>query len=348
MKEPPSYTLLLNLFSDQGLFYILSLIGITFFLFLSAIISASEGAFFSFGARHLDRFRSSANRQNQLIADLLGRPRLLLVSFIILNTGVNVGIITISTSLVWEIVSALKFKVWIILLALALCILAIAAICEFIPKIYGVKHNIRLAQRTCYVWKVWIEMLRPFSIFIIKTGQLLEKRLEKSGHQSKADELSHVLELATENTMEAGTDRLFLQRLLNFGTLTVKEVMRPRHEISAIKTETSFQELMNFISKTGFARIPVYRKNIDNIVGVLYPKDLLPFLKEKTYPWQNLIRPGFFVNDGKKISSLLKDFQEKHVHMAIAINDSRSTVGLITLEDIVQEIIGDVKEIEIS
>lgn len=205
-----------------------------------------------------------------------------------------------------------------------------------------------MAQRTSYLWKVWIKMLRPFSTFVIKTGQLLEKKLEKRGQQSKADELSHVLELATENSLEAGGDRLFLQRLLNFGTLTVKEVMRPRNQISAIKTEMSFQELMNYVSKTGFARIPVYRKGIDNIVGVLYPKDLLPFIEERSYPWQNLIRPGFFVNETMKISSLLKDFQEKHVHMAIAINDSRTTVGLITLEDIVQEIIGDIKEVEIG
>jgi putative hemolysin len=233
-------------------------------------------------------------------------------------------------------------------MALALCILAIGVVGELIPRIYGVKHNIRLAQRTSYLWQGWIKMLRPFSIFIIKTGQLLEKRLDKSVQQSKADELSHVLELATENSLEDRGERLFLQRLLNFGTLTVKDVMRPRNQISAIKTEMSFHELMNYISKTGFARIPVYRKGIDNIVGVLYPKDLLPFIEEKTYPWQNLIRPGFFVNESMKISSLLRDFQEKHVHMAIALNDSRSTVGLITLEDIVQEIIGDVREIEIS
>jgi CBS domain containing-hemolysin-like protein len=348
VKEPPSYTLLLNILSGQGLFYAFSVAGIIFFLLLSAIISASEAAFFSFGSRHLDRFRSSTNKRNQLIADLLGRPRLLLVSFIILNTFVNVSIITISTSLVWEIVSTMKFKVSIILLTLALCMLAIAIVGEFIPRIYGVKHNIRLAQRTSYAWKVWIEMLRPFSIFVIKSGQLLEKRLEKKGKPSKADELSHVLELAVENTLEAGGDRLFLQRLLNFGTLTVRQVMRPRNEISAIKTDMTFQELMNYISKTGFARIPVYRKGIDNIVGVLYPKDLLPFIEERSYPWQNLIRPGLFVNEGMKISLLLKEFQERHVHMAIVINEARITVGLITLEDIVQEIIGDIKEVEIS
>ena len=179
-------------------------------------------------------------------------------------------------------------------------------------------------------------------------GQLLEKRIEKGESQSTAGELNQALELAAENTLASGGDTLFLRRLVNFGTLTVKEVMRPRHQISAIKTEMNFQDLMSYISKTGFARIPVYRKSIDNIVGVLYPKDLLPFIDEKNYPWQNLIRSGFFVSESKKISSLLKDFQEKHVHMAIAVNEANTTVGLITLEDIVQEIIGNVKEEEIK
>ena len=168
------------------------------------------------------------------------------------------------------------------------------------------------------------------------------------GNQRRVSDVSHALELAAENTLESGGDTLFLRRLVSFGTITVKEVMRPRHEISAIKTEMNFQDLMNYISKTGFARIPVYRKSIDNIVGMLYPKDLLPFIDEKNYPWQNLIRPGFFVSESMRLSTLLKDFQEKHVHMAIAVNDSQNTVGLITLEDIVQEIIGNIREEEIK
>lgn len=348
MKEPPSYTLLLSIFSGQGLFYILSIGGIAVLLLLSAIISASEAAYFSFTSHHLDRFKASSEKRYQTIAGLLGRPRLLLVSFIVLNTLVNISIITISTSLVWEITSSLKSKMGFILLALFFCTLAIAVVGEIIPRIYGARHNLRLAQRTAYAWRIWIEMLKPFSIFIIKMGHVLEKKFERSGTQSVAGELSQALELAAENTLESGGDTLFLRRLVNFGTLTVKEVMRTRHQISAIKTDMNFQELMNYISKTGFARIPVYRKSIDTIVGVLYPKDLLPFIDERNYPWQNLIRPGFFVSETKKISSLLKDFQEKHVHMAIAVNDAQTTVGLVTLEDIVQEIIGNVKEEEIK
>jgi CBS domain containing-hemolysin-like protein len=176
----------------------------------------------------------------------------------------------------------------------------------------------------------------------------LERRIEKGGNQSRESELSHALELATENTVESKEDTMFLRRLVNFGTLTVTDVMRSRNEISAIKTDMTFQELVNYISDTGFARIPVYRKTVDNIVGILYPKDLLPFIDEKSYPWQKLIRPGFFVNETMRISTLLKDFQEKHVHMAIVVSKAQTTAGLITLEDIVQEIIGSTKEEQIK
>jgi putative hemolysin len=348
VKEPPSLTLLLSIFSPQGLFYIANISGIFILLLLSAIISASEAAYFSFSSYHLDRFKASPDKRNKLIAELLGRPRLLLVSFIVLNTFVNISIITLSASLVSEITQASDAKMAVTLLALFLCAITIAIVGEIIPRIYGSKNNIRIAQRTAYTWTIWIQVLRPFSTFIIKMGHILEKRIERAETQSTAGELNHALELAAENTLESGGDTLFLRRLVSFGTLTVKEVMRTRHEISAIKTDMNFQDLMTYISKTGFARIPVYRKSIDNIVGVLYPKDLLPFIDEKNYPWQNLIRSGFFVSESKKISSLLKDFQEKHVHMAIAIDESQTTVGLITLEDIVQELIGNVKEEEIK
>lgn len=348
MKEPPSFTLLLSIFSPQGLFYIANISGIFVLLLLSAIISASEAAYFSFSSYHLDRFKASPDKRNKLIAELLGRPRLLLVSFIVLNTFVNITIITLSASLVSEITQASDAKMVVTLLALFLCAITIAIVGEIIPRIYGMKNNIRIAQRTAYTWTIWIQVLRPFSIFIIKMGHLLEKRIERAETQSTAGELNHALELAAENTLESGGDTLFLRRLVSFGTLTVKEVMRTRHEISAIKTDMNFEDLMTYISNTGFARIPVYRKSIDNIVGVLYPKDLLPFIDEKNYPWQNLIRSGFFVSESRKISSLLKDFQEKHVHMAIAIDESQTTVGLITLEDIVQELIGNVKEEEIK
>jgi CBS domain containing-hemolysin-like protein len=213
-----------------------------------------------------------------------------------------------------------------------------------IPKVYGVRHNIVIAQRTVYAWKVWVEILRPFSVFLIKIGNVLETRFQREDNQT--GELNQALELATENTLTSEGDANFLRSVVNFGALTVAEVMRPREAIIAISVEIGFQQLIDYVRTTGYARLPVYRKTLDSIVGVLYTKDLLPFIDEigKEYRWQYLIRPGFFVHETKRVSSLLKDFQEKHVHMAIAINDARNTVGLVTLEDIVQEIIGNIKD----
>ncbi len=344
MKEPPSYSILLTILSGQGLFYISSFFGVVFLLILAAIVSASEAAYFSLTSQELDQLRSSSDKRQKLVVNLLGRPRLLLVSLIVLNTLIKVSIITISTLLVWELAGS-PSREWVITIVLFLSILVIAFLGEIVPRVYGTKHNVRLAQRTAYTWKLWVTLLKPFSIFLIKMGGLLEKRFDKNGGQATAGELNQALELATENTITSENDAEFLRSIVNLGTLTVSQVMRPRNQISAINIEINFAELIAYINKTGYARIPVYRKNVDTIVGVLYTKDLLPFIEEeKNYRWENLIRPGFFVSETKKISSLLKDFQEKHVHMAIATNDSRITVGLVTLEDIVQEIIGNIQE----
>jgi putative hemolysin len=345
VKEPPSYTLLLTIFSAQGLLYISSFAGIVFLLILSGLVSASEAAYFSIASQDLDRFRTSANKRHKLIIELLGRPRLLLVSLIVLNTLVDVSMIALATWLVWKTSGSLPYKEWAVVFALLLCTFMIAFLGEIVPRVYGTKHSVRVAQRTVYAWKIWLEILRPFSIFLIKMNRLLENRFKKNDNQVISGELNQALELAAENTITSDGSAGFLRSIVNFGTLTVSQVMRPAHEIVAINNEINFRELIDYISKTGFARIPVYRKTIDTIIGVLYTKDLLPFIEEEgNYPWQNLVRPGFFVSESKKLSSLLKDFQEKHVHMAIAINNSRITVGVVTLEDLVQEIIGNIQE----
>ncbi len=220
----------------------------------------------------------------------------------------------------------------------------IASLGEIAAKVYGANNKLRISRLIIYPCTIWVEMLRPSSIFLIKMNGLIEKKFGKKSGEASNEDLNQALELVTESAINSDGDKGFLQGIMNFGTLTVKEVMSSRHNISAIDSETNLHQLIDYINKTGFARIPVYSKTIDTIGGVLYTKDLLPFIEEeKSYAWQHLIRPGFFVSESKKISSLLKDFQEKHVHMAIAVNEARITVGLVTLEDLVEEIIGNIK-----
>ena len=253
-----------------------------------------------------------------------------------------VSTITVSAFLLGNITILQPLKEWIIILIIDTVV--IASLGEIVAQVYGANHKLGVSRLTIYPWTLWVEILRPFSIFLIKMNNLIEKKFEKKGADGSNGDINQALELVTESTIRSDGDKGFLRGIMNFGTLTVKEVMSSRHDISAIDNEITFHELIDYINKTGFARIPVYRKTIDTIIGVLYTKDLLPFIEEeKNYGWQHLIRPGFFVLESKKISSLLKDFQEKHVHMAIAINEARITVGLVTLEDLVEEIIGNIK-----
>jgi gliding motility-associated protein GldE len=339
VKEPPSYTLLINIFSDWGL-YSFSFVGIIL-LTLSVVISASETAYFSITAQDLDKFKVGQDKRDKLIANLLGRPRLLLVSLIVLKTLMYVSTITFSSLLIANIPGQQIIVGLSILIGNAILI---ASFGEIVGKVYGASHRLPISRLTVYPWTIWVEMLKPFSIFLIKMTGLIEKKFNKNGGDASGGDLNQALELVTESTITSEGDKGFLRGIMNFGTLTVKEVMSSRDNISAIDSDMDFHTLIDYINQTGFARIPVFKKTIDTISGVLYTKDLLPFIKEgKNYAWQHLIRPGFFVSESKKISSLLRDFQEKHVHMAIAVNEARVTVGLVTLEDLVEEIIGNIK-----
>jgi CBS domain containing-hemolysin-like protein len=343
VKDPFSFALLLTILSDPGLMFAIAILAIFFLFLFSAIISASEAAYFSLPPYILDRYRVSSDKRQKLIASILGRPRLLLISFLVLNTLVEITIITLCVLILWQTSLAGLFNGWLVVAALIFCIVVMAIGTLIVPKIFGVRYNISVSQRTIYAWKIWVEILRPFSIFLIKIGRILERKFKQD---PAAGDLNLALERATENTLTSRGDADFLRSIVNFGALKVVQVMQPKKDVMAINVEITFAQLIAHVKATGFARLPVYRKTLDSIVGVLYTKDLLPFIGEgeKEYRWQYLIRAGFFVHETKRISSLLKDFQEKHVHMAIVTNDARNTVGIITLEDIVQEIIGNLKE----
>ena len=334
MDEPPSY-----IFSDQGLTYPLIFGVVAVLLLFSALISASEAAFFSLQPEDLDSCRQSSDRNERAITALLDNPHLLLVTLIIMNSIVKVGIVTISTLLMWNL-SNNNSPIGIITFTTTLVFVFFS---ELIPKIYAKKSNTRFARTVARIWKILVIVCKPISIPLMKMRNVWGRKFAEK--RSSAEELSQALELAAgdEGTSEGEKD--ILRGIVNFGTLTVKQVMRTRSEISAINVESNFDELMEYVNKFGFSRIPVYRKTIDTIEGVLYIKDLLPFLDHQSgFEWQKLLRPGFFVPDTKKIDLLLKDFQEKRVHMALVVDEFGGTMGLVTLEDLIEEIIGEIND----
>ncbi|MGB3848937.1 MAG: gliding motility-associated protein GldE [Tunicatimonas sp.] len=314
-------------------------------LFCSAMISGSEVAFFSLSPKDITECRTSAESSDLQIASLLERPKVLLATILILNNLVNVAIVTLSTYATWQYVGKTTGG-WVVGVLTTVITIAILFFGEILPKQYAIQYSLNFARRMAAVLKVFTLVLKPLSVALMSISRLVEKRLEKKGYNVSVDELNHALELTTQHDKTATEEEKgILKGIVNFGTLSVKQVMRSRLDITSIDSETDFHVLMDTINKTGYSRIPIYKETIDNIEGFLYVKDLLPYLdKEDTFAWQTLLHKGFFVPESKKIDALLRDFQEKRVHMAIVVDEYGGTAGLITLEDIIEEIVGEIND----
>ena len=346
LDEPSSQWLVSDLLqAEPNYFYLFSFLAIGVLLFCSAMISASEVAFFSLKADALDRCRDSEDESEKNIATLLKKPRLLLATILIMNNFVNVAVVTLATFLMWDMTGTRKPAETIVGLVTFIATFAITFFGEIIPKVYATQHNLTYAKRMSRIW-LWLETLwRPVSWPLMKLSNLVEKRIEKKGYSTTVEELNQALELTTQNDESTEEEKEILKGIVNFGTLTVRQVMKSRMDISAVDIDLNFLELMDQVNKSGFSRIPVFKESLDRIEGVLYVKDLLPFLEEKEkYQWQKLLRPVYFVPESKKLDSLLKDFQSKRVHMAIVVDEYGGTAGLITLEDLIEEIIGDIND----
>jgi len=337
VDEPPSYYFIANI-TSLGIPYPI-VIGVLVLLVLaSALVSVSEMVFFSIQQEEIDQLKKSKDRDDQNIASLMEKPQLLLGSMMLINTLVKITIITTSASILAE--DAGPGKVLLTILSTTLLLVLFS---EFIPKVYGEHNKVALAKRLAQFWLTVVSLCRPLLFPIIKLRNAWSKRFIRE--RTTADELTQVLEMATGDKRTSEGEKEILRGIVNFGTLTVRQVMRTREEISSINIDLNFHELLTYVNSSGFSRIPVYKNSIDTIKGVLYIKDLLPYLESgHDFNWQELLRPGLFVPETKKIDLLLKDFQEKRVHMAIVVNDANSTIGLVTLEDLIEEIIGEIND----
>lgn len=318
---------------------ILAAIAVLVLALISAFVSASEAAFFSLGEDDLNTLRRSTKRNDKAVISVLENAHLLLLTCISVSLLSKVGIITIATVAIWESGMA-NFPV---ALSCFICTLGLLVFGDQLSRIYATKTNAQLASTVASLWNVLIMLCKPITKPVIKLRQLWEKRFEEK--KSTRLELSQAFELASEAAETTESDKDILRGIVNFGTLNVRQVMRGRDEIAGISTESNFIELVQSVNKSGYSRIPVYHKTMDTIEGVLYTKDLLPFLGyPSNFVWQKLLRPPYFIQESKKIDLLLKDFQEKRVHIAIVVDDKGNTSGLITLEDLIEEIIGEIND----
>ena len=344
MDDPyPSYFLLAQVTSYTFSYFLVNGLALLLLLVASALVSGSEVAFFSLGKDDLIELNQKNPEKGSVITSLLAMPKVLLSTILILNNLINIAIVTLTTFVTWTLFGTNATGVVIILFQTVGITFAIVFFGEIVPKVYANQAKGQFAQALASPLFFFTQILKPFSSLLIVFSNVIEKRVQQKGYTLSVDELHQALELTTEDTPEE--EKEILRGIVNFGTLSVRQVMKSRMEISAVDVEIDFHELMDKVNKSGYSRIPVYEETIDHILGILYIKDLLPHIdKDETFDWKTLIRKSFFVPENKKADTLLKDFQKLRVHMAIVVDEYGGTSGLVTFEDLIEEIIGEIND----
>jgi len=320
---------------------------------ISGLMSASEIAYFSLTNVELDGLRESEQEIDNRVAGLFDKPRYLLSTILISNNLANIGVVITSYFVTRRMLNfnditihnftvpayALQF-LWNLVLVTFLLVL----FGEAIPKVYATHNKVRIARFMSPVLSFLLRFYYPINLVLVGSTKLIEKRLTRHSSELDIEEINKAIEITIEKK-ESKQDAKLLKGIVHFGNITVKQVMRPRTEAAAVDAEMNFKTLMEFVKETGYSRYPVFTENLDNIVGVLNIKDLLEHVnQDESFGWQSMIREPFFVPEGKKIDDLLREIQVNRKHLAIVVDEFGGTAGIITLEDIVEEVVGDITD----
>ena len=321
---------------------IISSIILIILLLLSAIFSASEVAFFSLPPIFIEEQKKSKKRNSKIILNLLKNNDFLLATILVSNNFVNIGFVILSTTISNKIFNlsdnpALKFIIEVAFITSIILLFG-----EIIPKIYATHHNKLIAKTFAPLIYILSKIFYPISLILIKVGQSFKKYTNRLNVSDLTiEKLSEALEIGVEGIEE---EKDLLEGVVNLRNTEVSQIMTPRVDVVAIEYDTDFEELIKIIKETEYSRIPVFQENIDNVKGILYIKDILPYINLKRFQWQKLIRNPYFVPETKKIDELLREFQSKKIHMAIVVDEYGGTSGIVTLEDILEEIVGEITD----
>lgn len=323
-------------------FYTVGGVILLILLVLSALISGAEVAFFSLPTEEVVRLQTGTPRE-QRIAELLHHPKRLLATILIFNNFINIGFVTLSTYMMLAYFGDDQPETALFVLSLIITFL-IVFFGEVTPKVMAVQNNLTFARQVVGFISAADTFFYPLSYVLIHMGNFIERNIERKGYTLSVDELNHALDIASDEDTTS-EERDILKGIVNFGTISVRQIMRSRMDITAFDIEFDYHQLLDKVNKSGYSRIPIYRETIDRIEGVLYTKDMLAYIEEdEHFEWQKLLRTCYFVPENKKIDDLLRDFQERRVHMAIVVDEYGGTSGLVTLEDIIEEIVGEIND----
>jgi len=321
---------------------IIELIVILLLLAASALVSGAEVAFFSLGPNERNQLNVKNSKAARRVLSLLVKPEDLLATLLVANNLVNMGIVILSTWVTATLLTFSGYPVLKFIIQVVLITFVILLFGEVLPKIYATRHSVRLAKFLSIPVLSLERILRPVNRVLIGSTSLVRKRLKDQSAPLTMDELSEALVLTGQELVE---EEKILKGIVRFGNIEVGEIMRPRVDISSLNIKEPFRTVFDRMIELGYSRFPVYQKDLDDIQGILYVKDLLSHVqKTNSFRWQSLIRPAFFIPENKRINDLLQEFRQNKMHMAIVVDEYGGTSGLITLEDILEEIVGEIRD----
>ena len=303
------------------------------------MISGSEISFFSLSPSHKNVLRESEINSHKLILKLIQKPKLLLATILVSNITINISLIIISSIFFSDLFnfknSTINFIIQILIITFFILLFG-----EVIPKTYANKKPLLFSEIMALPVSLLQKLIYPASIVLVRSTNILNPKIKKKSSLSM-ENLAKAVEITTDTEEK---EKKFLEGIIQFGQTDVKQIMRARIDIVSIDVNTDFNDVIKIILDSGFSRIPVYDGNIDQIKGILYIKDLLNHFNKKKFNWRNVIREPFFVPENKKIDDLLKEIKERKIHLAVVVDEYGGTSGIVTLEDILEEIVGDISD----
>ncbi len=324
---------------------LVGLLIILLLLFCSAMISGSEIAFFSLTPAQLKDIESRETTTNRLILFHLQRPKRLLATILIANNFVNVGIVILSAYVSGMLFNFSDFPILGIIMEIFVITFMILLFGEIMPKIYSNQKPVVFASIMAIPVQYLIKLFYPLSSLLVRSTSFIDKKLAARSQTISMTDLSDAIDITVQQQNDEEDETKILKGIVKFTDIEVSEIMRSRMDVIAINSDSAFRDVINIVTESGYSRIPVFQESFDKIEGILYVKDLLPHLnKPEDFKWQDLIRPAFFVPENKKINDLLQEIREKKIHLAIVVDEYGGTSGIVTLEDVVEEIVGEISD----
>ncbi len=316
--------------------------GVIVLLCCSALVSASETAFFSLSPHHIEGFRSRSSRGRVAVLKLLDKPDYLLSTILIANNLINICIVILLNTLIDSWIDFGDAIGWEFVVKMVIVTFLLLLFGEIMPKIFAAHDPVRVVTLTAVPLLFSCTLFHPVSYLLIRSGRLINQRMAQKRVNISMDDLSDAIGMTSDQTVE---EKKILTGIVDFVNTEVGEVMCSRVGVIALDAMDNFARVKEVIMQSGYSRIPVYEENLDNVRGILYVKDVLPYISAADdFSWINLCRKPYFVPEHKKINSLLEEFQTQKIHIAIVVDEYGSTLGLISLEDILEEIVGEIND----